>query len=359
MNPPTIRFAVTLLLVSTFASTAAAAEKYAVFKSTDRGRSWIRSDAGMPDQSRINAFGSAGEVLFAGTDSGIFISGDEARSWRPATGAAMSSGRIISFATLGQQVFAGTDGSGILVSADEGESWVRNAAFPSKKVRCLLAHERKLYAGTDADGVFVLDGDGQVWTHLRQELPAHAQVFALSVVAGRLFAGLYSKGLYAWHEQEDHWTKAGPVSPLVLAAVGGTLVAGHNPGGLYWSADLGASWSKGTARTVCHLTSVLSDDSSELSTKAPVWELASNDELVFAGASTGIYYSEDRGRTWARARTGLPAESPGVSFLLNRAFVLAGTHIKDANGEPDGAANGSQPIRLGANPTPSAAGSRR
>jgi photosystem II stability/assembly factor-like uncharacterized protein len=287
----------------------------------------------MRDGARINAFGSLEETLFAGTDSGIFISRDEAHSWRPATDVAMSSGRIISFATVGRRVFAGTDGSGMLVSADEGRSWVRNVAFPSHKVRCLLAHQGRVYAGTDAEGVFVSSDAGQSWTPLKEEFPAHAQVFALSMVEDRLFAGLYSKGLYAWNEQEHRWTKVGRISPLVLATIAGTLVAGHNPGGLYWSADLGASWSKGTARTVGPFPSELLNDARELSSEAPVWELASNDELVIAGASAGIYYSEDRGRTWARARTGLPSESPGVSFLLKPSFVLAGISINRTNGE--------------------------
>ena len=342
-----------------FAIVEAPAESYAVFKSTDRGQSWVRSDTGMRDGSRINAFGSLDETLFAGTDSGIFISGDEAQTWRPATGIAKSSGRIISFASLGRKTFAGTDGSGMLVSVDEGKAWVLNASFPSKKVRCLLAQEGKLYAGTDADGVFASTDGGEGWAQLQPGLPAHSQVFALSRVEARLFAGLYSKGLYAWNEQEHHWTKADPVSPLALAAIGGTLVAGHNPGGLYWSADLGASWSKGTASTVGQFASVLPNEAGELSSEAPVWELASNDELVLAGASTGIYYSEDRGRTWTRARTGLPSESAGVSFLLKRTFVLAGTLIKRANGGPDGAAIGSQPIRSETNRTPSAARSTR
>jgi hypothetical protein len=42
---------------------------------------------------------------------------------------------------------------------------------------------------------------------------------------------------------------------------------------------------------------------------------------------------------------GLPAESPGVAFLLKRNFVLAATIIKDAKGEIGGKANGSHPIR--------------
>ncbi len=315
-----------------FASIAGAAE-YAVFKSKDRGRSWSRSDTGMPHGSRINGFGSLDEAVFAGTDSGIFISRDEARSWQPVTGNAMSSGRIISFATLGRKVFAGTDGSGILVSADKGQSWIRNTAFPSKHVRCLLTHKGKLYAGTDTDGVFASEDGGQVWTPLQNGLPEHAQVFGLSGIEGKLFAGLYAKGLYAWQDQEHRWTKVGPVTPLVLASTGGTLVAGHNPGGLYWSGNLGISWSKGSAAPFGQFTSGFSDNSGELSADAAIWELAANEELVFAGAASGVYYSEDRGRTWARARTGLPRQSPGVSFLLKPTFILAGTWITGDTGE--------------------------
>ena len=109
---------VTLLIAATFTNCAVAAEAFAIFESKDGGRSWKRSDAGMPGRSRINGFGSMDGVLFAGTNSGIFTSKDEALSWQPAEGGAMSSGRITSFATLGQKVFAGTDGNGLLVSSD-------------------------------------------------------------------------------------------------------------------------------------------------------------------------------------------------------------------------------------------------
>lgn len=327
MKRSLMRFQTLLLMGSMFACAAAAAGEFAVFKSSDQGRSWRRSDAGLPGQSRINAFGSLDATLFAGTDSGIYVSRDEARSWGPATGVAMSSGRILSLAALGTKMFAGTDGRGMLVSVDQGESWTLDAAFSPKKVRCLLAHQGKLYAGTDAEGVFVSSANFQVWTALKPGLPVHAQVFDLAAVDGRIFAGLYSQGLYVWNEGENHWIKAGSVSPLALASSAGTLIAGHNPGGLYWSADLGGTWSKGTAKAVEVLASPLSREGGELSDHAPVWSMAGNEALVIAGASAGIYYSEDRGRTWTRARTGLPDESPGISFLVQRTFILAGTQL--------------------------------
>jgi len=299
----------------------------------------------MPGNSRLNTFGLLEDALIAGTDSGIFVSRDEGQSWLPATGLTTSSDRITSFATLGRIVYAGTEGKGILVSSDRGISWNPNSSFTAKKVRCLFGQNGKLYAGTDAEGVVVSTDGGQSWTRLQQGLPAEAQIFAMSMVKGRLFAGLYSKGLYAWNEREHNWAKVGAVSPLVLASISDTLVAGHNPGGIYRSEDLGATWSRGIASFADQVTLGLLDQTRSLPIDAPVWELGSNDDLVFAGASTGIYYSEDRGRTWVRAQVGLPAESAGVAFLFKRNFVLAATIIKDAKGESFGKANESKPIR--------------
>lgn len=337
------RFVVKLLLVATFSVATQGTEPpriHTIFKTIDRGRSWSRSDSGMPGNVRINAFGSLDEAIFAGTDSGIYISRDEGQSWRPSSITVLTPGRITCFASLGQNVYAGTDRGGILVSSDRGITWSLNSGFPAKKVRCLLDYRGKLYAGTDAEGVVVSNDGGQSWTRLHQGLPIHAQIFAMAVIKGKLFAALYSNGLYAWNGQELRWEKAGSVSPLVLTPIGDTLVAGHNPGGIYWSDDLGATWSKGTASSSRKVSPTQSERGAELSGEAPVWELASNHEMIFAGASAGIYYSEDRGRTWTRASMGLPEESPGVSFLIREKWVLAGTLIKNTSGESHSATDG-------------------
>lgn len=322
--PPIAGLAAVLLLVPSPASIAGGAEEYAIYKSVDRGRAWFRSDTGLPRGSRINAFGSLNDLVFVGTDSGIFISGDEGKTWGPASGAAASSGRVISIAAFKSRVFAGTDGNGMTVSLDKGKRWSLDASFPSRKVRCLLAHDGSLFAGTDDQGVFASE-DGKVWARLAQDFPTGGQVFALAAVKDTLFAGLYSNGLYAWNRRKTRWTRAGAVSPLALAAVVDGLVAGHNPGGIHWSGDLGSTWSMGRANLSGEFQPVLREDGDELPADAPVWELASDGELVLAGAAAGIYYSEDQGRTWTRARAGLPERSPGIAFFIKRGFVLAGT----------------------------------
>jgi hypothetical protein len=280
-----------------------AAESAAVFQTVDRGRSWTRADRGLPRDSRVNAFGAIGSVIVAGTDSGIFVSRDVRGSWQLA-----ASGRVLSFATLGTRIYAGTDRRGILVSADQGASWTASSGFPAQKVRSLLADGERLYAGTDADGVWVTSADR--WLPMREGLPPHAQIFALSTVQGRLFAGLYGRGLYAW--TGSGWSQAGPVRPLVLASSGETLVAGHNPGGTLWSGDGGTTWARSVG----------------LPGTAPVWEMGSGSGWVLAGVADGIYYSEDRGNRWTRASAGLPLSSPGVSFLIRGDFALAGALLK-------------------------------
>lgn len=287
---------------------------YAVFRTVDRGRTWSRSDRGLPPGSRINAFGSADNHVFAGTDSGIFVSDDEGRSWRAARGPAGSK-RALAFAALEGKVYAGSAKDGLLLSADRGLFWNTAPNFPPRAVRSLLVQEGRIYAGTDADGVLVSAGDGGSWTGMTAGLPPLAQIFAISALRGRVFAGLYAKGLYAWSDSSQRWTQAGRVTPLVLAQADGALIGGHNPGGLHYSDASGETWSRAAS-------------SPDLTGDAPVWQLAAGNGIAFAGASAGIYYSEDRGRNWTRARQGLPAESPGVAFHIGRGFALAGAVIK-------------------------------
>jgi len=319
-----------LLVVSCFINSHAA-EEASVFRSTDEGRSWARSDRGLSRAARVNAFASIGDSVLAGTDSGIFISKDQGLSWRPCGGVAGSSGRVIALAALGNKLFAGTDRSGILESPDQGMIWAANKTFPCKSVRSLLGYDRKLLVGTDDKGMFVSVDHGVSWEQSRAGLPHGAQVLALAVVKGKVFAGLYSQGLYSLDDQTGRWSKIGPVSPLVLAAIGDTLVVGHNPGGIYTSDDLGKTWSKATSSGFANLSLLNPVPGGELSGDAPIWELAASSGSVFAGAGSGIYYSEDKGRSWTRAREGLPEECPGVAFLLSEDLVLAATFKRVAD----------------------------
>src|SRR5512145_2203330 len=138
-NHPFPPLALSLLLFSVAASRPSPAQAAAVFRSTDGGRSWTRSDQGLPREVRLNAFGSVGDTLLAGTDAGIFVARRSGETWQPAVTNRL--GRILAFATLGENVFAGTDRTGLLMSTNAGITWTIVPRFPAPHVRCLLAHQ--------------------------------------------------------------------------------------------------------------------------------------------------------------------------------------------------------------------------
>jgi hypothetical protein len=151
------------------------------------------------------------------------------------------------------------------------------------------------------------------WIAHNAGLPPLSQIFALAFADDTIFAGLYAKGLYVRSSNEQRWTKAGTVKPLVLAAAAGTLAVGHNPGGIYWSErPKSTEWTKAAG---------------DFESAAPVWEMAADGNVVLAGMADGIFRSEDYGRTWSRTLKGLPAKSPGVSFLIQGNVIYAGLVI--------------------------------
>ncbi len=293
-------------------TTMAQTSFYTVLRSQDKGRTWAPSDAGLRSDGRINAFGVTADGVLAGTDRGIYLSRDRGLSWRPATGGGVR--RILSFTTIGASAYAGADSDTLLVSKDGGSSWTARTGLPFRKVRALLEQDGALYAGTDAGGVFVSRDGGQSWASISHGLPANAQIFGMVSLKGRIFAGLYSKGLWVLARQGASWRKVDSVTPLVLAITGETLLAGHNPGGIFRSDDAGQTWGK----------SEIPEDPG----KAPVWEMGTGPDLALAGVSSRIYYSDNRGRSWAAARTGIPDGSSGISFLVGEGFALAGVVVR-------------------------------
>lgn len=286
---------------------------YALFKSMDGGATWARADAGLPPSARINALtfieAPAGPTAIAATDAGIFISLDRAVRWR----SAYPSGRVLALATAGDTVFAATDRAGLLHSRDQGRTWSRLDNSPAAFIRSLLLYQGGLIAGTDSKGIYLSSNQGLSWTAISDGLPPGAQAFSLATVSGRLFAGLYARGLFAWNPELNRWSRVSTVTPLALATAGPALIAGHNPGGIHRSGDLGATWQP--AQSIDRA----------LQPGDPVWELASDGKELWAGAASGIFHSADLGVTWKRVREGLPDSSPGIAFHANGRFVLAAT----------------------------------
>ncbi|HUW14652.1 MAG TPA: hypothetical protein VM537_33335, partial [Anaerolineae bacterium] len=104
-----------------------------VFRSDDRGRSWVAWNFGLLDLNTLALaispdFGKD-ETLFAAVESGIFRSTNGGRAWRevpfpvelaPVLSLALSP----AYATDGT-LFAGTEAHGLFVTRDRGQTWDR------------------------------------------------------------------------------------------------------------------------------------------------------------------------------------------------------------------------------------------
>lgn len=247
------------------------------------------------------------------------MSRDAGEHWQPAQKGLGTESRVLCLTAHASRVFAGTHRHGVLFSDDEGMTWSAvNAGLTDGYVRSLLVVGTTLYAGTDTKGVFVSENNGTSWRSQPAGLPESSQVFDLAAVDGRVFAALYSKGLYRWEVERGVWVKSGEVVPLELVAAGETLVVGHNPGGIFVSDAQGKIWQDGNAG---------------LPADAPIWTLAAEGERVWVGTTgrvgldsdvIGLFVSQDRGKSWTRSDVGLPPASAAVSFVVTRQFILAG-----------------------------------
>jgi hypothetical protein len=126
-----------------------------VFRSTDRGASWISVGAGLP-ATDINALASLGDELFAGTySSGVFRLKDGDPDWVPAHTGIPDGLLVTSLAVSGRAIFAGTS-RGVFVTKDDGATWSSiNQGLSDTLVVSLAVQGAYLVAGTSSNGIFL------------------------------------------------------------------------------------------------------------------------------------------------------------------------------------------------------------
>ena len=153
-----------------------------LFKSTDGGKSWKQSDAGLVPFSSVYSIAVdpvdsqrvlAGTSSYSGSSAGTYLSVDAGQIWRKTADPAV---RAFAFDPWNPLViYAGTDHDGVLRSTNRGTLWSpMNSGLPNPKILSLAIDRARglLLAGT-RDGVYgypianprdafidVFDGDG-------------------------------------------------------------------------------------------------------------------------------------------------------------------------------------------------------
>lgn len=283
------------------------ASRFEIYRSNDHGVSWVRAHVGPPADVRIHALATRRDWSFAGSDDGVFVSTDSGATWTKPR--AQPDSPLQSFARRGPMLLGGSKRSGVLALDESGDAWQPlGAGLADLNVRALVAVEGDVFAGTDTAGVFRLAPGAAHWTPFGDAWPVGAQVFDLAVTPESVYAALYSRGLYRAPRRGRAWARVADVEPLRLQLGAGSLVVGHNPGGVFRSTDAGVTWQAGQG----------------LSPGAPIWALGAAGPHLLAGTSPGtLMISSDAGATWRSGARGLPQDGGVSAVYSDGALTLA------------------------------------
>jgi photosystem II stability/assembly factor-like uncharacterized protein len=195
----------------------AGTESAGVLRSTDGGRNWRLSSAGLDDLA-VLALATAPsweqrELVLAGTTCGLYRSPNAGRAWA-ACGLDQQVVQAIAFA--GSAIFAGTEQSGLYRSTDHGARWLRCSVPTPAPVNALWSDSSadSIVLAATADGELLRSTDrGDSW-----EL-AHTHDAAVLAIAGdgtQLYAGCADDVLLISHDRGQSWR----CDPSFAAAAG-------------------------------------------------------------------------------------------------------------------------------------------
>jgi photosystem II stability/assembly factor-like uncharacterized protein len=275
-----------------------------VFRSDDRGATWIPVNEGMTDRFILSLAAADDGVIYAGTfRGGIFESRNGGKTWQAAN-QGLKRLEIKTLLIHGGMIYAGT-GDGLYRRTLRGEEW----SVVTKGLDETLVHsvaigtDRTLYVGTSGRGVLRYDNNphGPGWTRLSQGLMDHeglVENFIRVVTVDKdngLYVGTFDGGVFASADAGKSWrpiSRALPNDSIrgIIASDKGLFVATGR--GVFRSQDQGRKW-----MSINHGLTELS-----------VQVLVAAEGSLYAGTSGGVFRSDDDGKNWVELNKGLGNE---------------------------------------------------
>jgi len=273
-----------------------------VFRSTDKGRTWVQLGVGLTNpvvlSIAVSKTDDSNEHLLAGT-SGIFRSTDGGDHWTELN-TGLSNATVFSLCiTPRKDIFAGTAGAGIFRSTDNGLTWRQSSTpFVNTTVHALAAsRDDDVFAGTGR-GVFKSTDRGEAWTLIaRGVTPTDVRALAINS-HGHVLAGTPGGGVYRSTDKGESWSQVEDgLTNLDVRALAinrkGDIFAGTNGSGVFVSTNNGGRW-----------TPV----SSGMMGKERIWALAINSSgYVYAASLGGTVFRSVRSTTEEEEEPGFPS----------------------------------------------------
>jgi photosystem II stability/assembly factor-like uncharacterized protein len=304
-----------------------------LFRSRDSGATWSQVSPNLLTAVAAVLFDPQRDRVYAGTASGVFRSTDGGAHWQRLGPAKWVSALAIDPAR--RFLYAGYLDNTVLRSTDGGASWTAGSGLPQGEDLTALAvdplHPGTALAGTVSGVYRSLDG-GLTWRRSKG-ISGPALAFAVWPSNRRVFVAVEQRGVFVSTDGGSRWqaSPGQPADPLVrtLAASPAAVYAGtqglcHPPGGVFRSANGGASWSlriRGLSTVQVSSLALFARDASHL-------------DVYAAAGLLGLLRSRDGGTSWQRLvlgaqdvgdaavepRAGLPPRLYAVSTLNPSSF---------------------------------------
>jgi photosystem II stability/assembly factor-like uncharacterized protein len=261
--------------------------------SKDHGSTWMKCGIGLPDSIPVSAIIASKKSLFASVGNrqdasgqnggGIFRSDDDGLTWIRSDNGIHNNTKVSGIVKYDNLLFASTaslDGSGsqgIYKSIDDGANWTFSG-IDDKVVRFIKTTSRgELIAGTDGDCLFISKNKGKKWEQTGKEFE-NWETFNIYKRDQYLFVSDHSGRIWKGNDKGENWKLIGKGIVSILPS--GRLITFTN-NQIMVSDDKSDSWKKmaDLERNLVFLKSL-------------------NDTLLVACTNQGLYYSTDEGNKW-------------------------------------------------------------
>jgi photosystem II stability/assembly factor-like uncharacterized protein len=310
------------------------ADAAGMYKSANGGANWNPAAAGLPVGKTIRSLISIGAYVFAGTEGdGIYRSSDHGDSWAKTdvNNTLLTQQLVLTFCIKDNALYAGA-GNGIYKSTDGGATFQRMLdGFPPNigvTVYSLTTSGGNIVAAVTVlisqsqalNTIFYSSDDGSTWHQATLPITPTAVTSVASDGSSLAYAGVFGqsssvKGLYKSTDAGVTWSQRQALNVDIerLAANGSNVLAG-DLFAAYYSTDFGESWTFSAPPGNCPLG-------------CGIFTYTFRGSSVFAGDDAGMFFSTDSGATWIPVNQGFPqCPIPDVeASCVDSNYLFAGT----------------------------------